>query len=123
MLVDQTVGEKEIVVIRCAIACKASSRLPRSRCRVCVLRVLTDAGNFGVGIILLTICLRILMFPLANISFKSMNDMRIITTEIQRIKERFKDDRQKMNQEMFAMYKEKKINPAAGCLPLSLIHI
>ncbi len=75
-------------------------------------------GNFGVGIILLTICLRILMFPLANKSFKSMNAMRILTPEIQRIKERFKDDRQKMNQEMFAMYKEKKINPAAGCLPI-----
>ncbi len=75
-------------------------------------------GNFGVGIILLTVCLRILMFPLANKSFKSMNAMRILTPEIQRIKERFKDDRQKMNQEMFAMYKEKKINPAAGCLPI-----
>ena len=75
-------------------------------------------GNFGVGIIILTICIRIVLFPLANKSFKSMNSMRMITPEIQRIRERYKDDRQRMNQEMFAMYKEKKINPAAGCLPI-----
>ena len=75
-------------------------------------------GNFGVGIIILTICIRIVLFPLANKSFKSMNSMRMITPEIQKIRERYKDDRQRMNQEMFAMYKEKKINPAAGCLPI-----
>ena len=75
-------------------------------------------GNFGIGIIILTICIRIVLFPLANKSFKSMNSMRMITPEIQRIRERYKDDRQRMNQEMFAMYKEKKINPAAGCLPI-----
>ena len=75
-------------------------------------------GNFGVGIIILTICIRIVLSPLANKSFKSMNSMRMITPEIQRIRERYKDDRQRMNQEMFAMYKEKKINPAAGCLPI-----
>ena len=74
--------------------------------------------NFGIGIIILTIFIRILMFPLANKSFKSMNSMRILTPEIKRIRERFKDDRTKMNQEMFALYKEKKINPAAGCLPI-----
>ena len=78
----------------------------------------TLVGNFGVGIIILTICIRIVLFPLANKSFKSMNSMRMITPEIQRIRERYKDDRQRMNQEMFAMYKEKKINPAAGCLPI-----
>jgi YidC/Oxa1 family membrane protein insertase len=75
-------------------------------------------GNFGVGIIILTICIRVVLFPLANKSFKSMNSMKMITPEIQRIRERYKDDRQRMNQEMFAMYKEKKINPAAGCLPI-----
>jgi len=75
-------------------------------------------GNFGVGIIILTACIRIVLFPLANKSFKSMNSMRMITPEIQKIRERYKDDRQRMNQEMFAMYKEKKINPAAGCLPI-----
>ncbi len=74
--------------------------------------------NFGVGIIILTIFIRILMFPLANKSFKSMNSMRILTPEIKRIRERYKDDRAKMNQEMFALYREKKINPAAGCIPI-----
>ena len=75
-------------------------------------------GNFGIGIVILTILIRIILFPLANKSFKSMNAMRILTPEIQKIRERYKDDKQKMNQEMFAMYKEKKINPAAGCLPI-----
>jgi YidC/Oxa1 family membrane protein insertase len=75
-------------------------------------------SNFGVGIIILTIFIRILLFPLANKSFKSMNAMRILTPEIQRVRERYKDDRNKMNQEMFALYREKKINPAAGCLPI-----
>ena len=75
-------------------------------------------GNFGIGIVILTVILRIILFPLANKSFKSMNSMRLLTPEIQRIRERFKDDRTKMNQEMFALYKDKKINPAAGCLPI-----
>ena len=78
----------------------------------------TQFQNFGIGIIILTIFIRIILFPLANKSFKSMNSMRILTPEIQRVRERYKDDRQKMNQEMFALYKEKKINPAAGCLPI-----
>ena len=75
-------------------------------------------SNFGAGIIILTIFIRILLFPLANKSFKSMNSMRLLTPEIKRLRERFKDDKQKMNQEMFALYREKKINPAAGCLPI-----
>ena len=74
--------------------------------------------NFGIGIIILTLCIRVILFPLANKSFKSMNSMRILTPEIKRIRERYKDDRTKMNQEMFALYREKKINPAAGCLPI-----
>ena len=65
-------------------------------------------SNFGVGIIILTIFIRILLFPLANKSFKSMNAMRLLTPEIKRLRERFKDDKQKMNQEMFALYREKK---------------
>ena len=77
-------------------------------------------GNFGIGIIVLTIFVRIILFPLANKSFKSMNAMKLVTPEIQRLKERYKDDRTKMNQEMFKLYKDKKINPAAGCLPILL---
>ncbi|MBS91873.1 MAG: membrane protein insertase YidC [Rickettsiales bacterium] len=76
------------------------------------------AQNFGIGIIILTIFMRIALFPLANKSFKSMNAMRILTPEIKRIRERYKDDRNKMNQEMFALYRNKKINPASGCLPI-----
>ena len=75
-------------------------------------------GNFGIGIIILTLCVRIILFPLANKSFKSMNAMKILTPEIQRLKDRYKDDKTKMNQEMFNLYKQKKINPAAGCLPI-----
>ncbi len=75
-------------------------------------------GNFGIGIIILTVFIRIILFPLANKSFHSMNSMRILTPEIQSIRERYKDDKTKMNQEMFALYKTKKINPAAGCLPI-----
>lgn len=75
-------------------------------------------NNFGFGIIVLTIFMRIVMFPLANKSFKSMNSMRLLTPEIQSIRERYKDDKTKMNQEMFSLYKKKKINPAAGCLPI-----
>tara|TARA_B100000524_G_scaffold252042_1_gene135952 strand:- start:1563 stop:3251 length:1689 start_codon:yes stop_codon:yes gene_type:complete len=75
-------------------------------------------NNFGLGIIILTIIIRIILFPLANKSFKSMNSMRLLTPEIQKLKERFKEDKTKMNQEMFALYKEKKVNPAAGCLPI-----
>ena len=77
-------------------------------------------GNFGIGIIILTLFVRILLFPLANKSFKSMNAMKLLTPEIQRLKERFKDDKTRMNQEMFNLYKQKKINPAAGCLPILL---
>ena len=80
----------------------------------------TFFGNFGIGIIVLTIFVRIILFPLANKSFKSMNAMKLVTPEIQRLKERYKDDRTKMNQEMFKLYKDKKINPAAGCLPILL---
>ena len=78
----------------------------------------TYFGNFGTGIIILTLFVRIILFPLANKSFKSMNAMKLLTPEIQRLKERYKDDKTKMNQEMFNLYKQKKINPAAGCLPI-----
>ena len=64
-------------------------------------------GNFGIGIIILTLFVRVLLFPLANKSFKSMNAMKLLTPEIQRLKERFKDDKTRMNQEMFNLYKQK----------------
>ena len=76
-------------------------------------------GNFGIGIIILTICIRIILFPLANNkSFKSMNAMEILTPEIQKLRERYKDDKAKMNQKCSQCIKKRKINPASGCLPI-----
>lgn len=75
-------------------------------------------GNFGIAIMILTICVKTLMFPLANKSYKSMNRMKQLTPQIQAMKEKFGDDKAKLNQEMMALYKREKVNPAAGCLPV-----
>jgi YidC/Oxa1 family membrane protein insertase len=75
-------------------------------------------GNFGVAILIVTLIVRILLFPLANKSFASMAKMRKVQPEIKRIQERFKDDRAKMQQEMMAFYKREKVNPFSGCLLL-----
>ena len=78
----------------------------------------THISNFGVNIMLLTIVVKLLMFPLANKSFKSMAQMRQLQPEILKLRERYGDDAIKMNQEMMALYKREKVNPASGCLPL-----
>ena len=75
-------------------------------------------GNFGVAILLLTICVRILLFPLANKAYASMSRMRKLQPEMIRLRERFKDDKQRMNSELMKLYREQKANPVAGCLPL-----
>ena len=75
-------------------------------------------GNFGVAILLLTICVRVLLFPLANKAYASMSRMRKLQPEMIRLRERFKDDKQRMNTELMKLYKEQKANPVAGCLPL-----
>jgi YidC/Oxa1 family membrane protein insertase len=75
-------------------------------------------GNFGIAIMILTIIVKSLMFPLANKSYKSMNRMKQLTPQIQAMKEKFGDDKTKLNQEMMALYKREKVNPAAGCLPI-----
>ena len=75
-------------------------------------------GNFGVAILLLTICVRVLLFPLANKAYASMSRMRKLQPEMIRLRERFKDDKQRMNTELMTLYKEQKANPVAGCLPL-----
>ncbi|MBI0538031.1 membrane protein insertase YidC [Roseomonas sp. KE2513] len=77
-------------------------------------------GNFGVAILIFTIALKILFFPLANKSYKSMARMKTLGPKMQELKERNKDDPAKMQQEMMALYKAEKINPAAGCLPILL---
>ena len=75
-------------------------------------------GNFGVAIILITACIRLIFFPLANYSFRSMAKMKVLQPEMVRLKELHKDDKVKLQQEMMALYKREKVNPISGCLPI-----
>ena len=75
-------------------------------------------GNFGVAIVILTLIVRILFFPLNNYSFKSMAKMKVLQPETLRIKELYKDDVKRTQQEMMALYKREKVNPLSGCLPI-----
>jgi len=75
-------------------------------------------GNFGVAILLMTVILKLFLFPLANKSYVSMAHMKRAQPKIKKLQERYPDDKAKMQQEMMALYKEEKINPMAGCLPL-----
>ena len=75
-------------------------------------------GNFGVAILIVTLCIKILLFPLANKSYVSMSKMKKLGPEMQRIKERFADDRMRQQQGMMELYKKEKVNPASGCLPI-----
>jgi len=77
-------------------------------------------GNMGFSIIALTFMVKAALFPLAYKSFVSMSKMKKLQPEMEKIKERVGDDRQKMQQEMMALYKKEKVNPAAGCLPILL---
>jgi YidC/Oxa1 family membrane protein insertase len=77
-------------------------------------------GNFGIAIMCLTVIVRLVLFPLANKSYKSMSKMKKLSPQMQALRERFKDDKTRLQQEMMAMYKREKVNPAAGCLPLLL---
>jgi len=76
------------------------------------------AGNFGLAIIAFTILMRLILFPLAHASFKSMAKMKKLQPEMQRLKETYPNDRQKMQQELMALYKREGANPVAGCLPI-----
>ncbi len=76
------------------------------------------SGNFGIAIVLITLAIRALFFPLANFSFRSMAKMKAVTPEMTRLKELHKDDKVKLQQEMMALYRKEKINPASGCLPV-----
>ena len=84
-----------------------------------LLRILNDfAGNFGVAIILLTLIVRTVMFPIAQRQFASMAAMKAIQPKMKAIQDRYKDDKQKQQQEIMALYKKEGVNPLAGCLPL-----
>jgi YidC/Oxa1 family membrane protein insertase len=75
-------------------------------------------GNFGVAILLLTLCVKLLFFPLANKSYNAMSKMKLLQPEIQKLRERFPDDKARQQQEMMALYKRVGANPLAGCLPI-----
>ncbi len=77
-------------------------------------------GNFGVAILLLTCVIKGLLFPLASKSMTAMSRMKKLNPKMLEIRERFKDDKMKMNQEIMAMYKREKVNPMSGCLPILL---
>ena len=86
-----------------------------------LLRTLYDfAGNFGLAIIMLTVIVRAVMFPIAQRQFASMAAMRAVQPKMKAIQERYKDDKQKQQQEVMALYKSEGVNPLAGCLPLFL---
>jgi len=75
-------------------------------------------GNFGFAIVIITALVRLIFFPLANYSFKSMAKMKMLQPEVVRLKELHKDDKVKLQQEMMALYKREKVNPISGCLPV-----
>jgi len=75
-------------------------------------------GNYGIDIILLTLLVKLGFFPLSNKSFKSMAKMREIQPQMERLRAQYKDDREKLNQEMMELYRRYKINPLGGCLPM-----
>jgi YidC/Oxa1 family membrane protein insertase len=77
-------------------------------------------GNFGVAILLVTVLVKLLFFPLANKSYASMAKMKSVQPQLAALKERYPDDKVKQQQEMMEIYKKEKINPVAGCLPIAL---
>ena len=76
------------------------------------------SGNFGIAIVLITFAIRIIFFPLASYSFRSMAKMKALQPELTRLKELHKEDKVKLQQEMMGLYRKEKINPASGCLPI-----
>ena len=78
----------------------------------------TLTGNYGIAILILTLLIRALLFPLANKSYRAMSKMKQLQPEMMKIRERFGDDKARMNQELMALYKREKVNPMSGCLPI-----
>lgn len=75
-------------------------------------------GNFGIAILIVTVIIKALLFPLANKSYESMSKMKKLQPEITSMRERFADDKVKQQQEMMELYKREGVNPLAGCLPM-----
>ncbi len=74
--------------------------------------------NYGWSIILLTVCIKLLFVPLQYKSYKSMKDMQIVQPKMQELQKKYKDDREKLNRELMKLYKDHKVNPLGGCLPM-----
>jgi YidC/Oxa1 family membrane protein insertase len=85
-----------------------------------LLMLFHAVGNFGLAIICLTLIVRAVMFPIAQKQFQSMAAMRKLQPKMKAIQERFKDDKQRQQQEILKLYQAEKVNPAAGCLPIFL---
>lgn len=86
---------------------------------VSLLRLLYGlTGNYGMAIILLTVLVKLVFFPLSNKSFKSMSAMKKLQPQMERLREQYKDDKQKLNQEMMELYKRHEVNPLGGCIPM-----
>ncbi len=81
-------------------------------------QIYNAVGNWGVAIIGVTLCIKLLFFPLSQASYKSMAKMRKIQPRLKELQERFADDRPRFNTEMMALYKKEKVNPLGGCLPI-----
>jgi YidC/Oxa1 family membrane protein insertase len=81
-------------------------------------KIHSAVGNWGIAVIGVTLCIKLLFFPLSQASFKSMAKMRKIQPRLKELQERFADDRQRFNTEMMALYKKEKVNPLGGCLPI-----
>jgi YidC/Oxa1 family membrane protein insertase len=77
-------------------------------------------GNFGIAILIVTVLVKLLFFPLANKSYASMAKMKAVQPELTMIRERYGDDKMKQQQAMMELYKKEKINPVAGCLPIAI---
>jgi len=75
-------------------------------------------GNWGIAIILLTVLVKILFYPLQEASYRAMAKMKIIAPKMQQLKDRYGDDRQRMQKAMMELYQKEKVNPMAGCLPI-----
>ncbi|WP_454882412.1 membrane protein insertase YidC [Sphingomonas oryzagri] len=79
-----------------------------------------QVGNFGVAILLLTVIVRLIMFPIAHKQFKSGQQMKVVQPKMKALQERHKEDKTRLQEEMMKLYREEKINPVAGCLPVLL---
>jgi YidC/Oxa1 family membrane protein insertase len=82
--------------------------------------IFSHVGNFGVAILLLTVAVRLLFFPLANKQYESLTKMKKVQPQMDELRKKFKDDPAKQQQELLALYQREKVNPLAGCLPLLL---